>query len=137
MNPLKAKHSSGPSLGVSVCVIQGDLVLLTQRGKPPFENLWSLPGGHVGWGESLASAALRELKEETGITARLGQVIDWVEIIRPEKHIVIAVFAAQWQAGEAHAASDAKAARWVRHDELHALELTPGLADIIRKGLGY
>jgi len=110
---------------------------LTQRARPPFENMWSLPGGHVQRGESLRDAALRELKEETGINARLGDIIGWNEIIRPEKHIVIAVFAARWESGEAVAADDAKAVRWTAHGEIDSLELTPGLSDIVKKALGY
>jgi 8-oxo-dGTP diphosphatase len=133
----KAQPHSGPTIGVSVCVVQAGRVLLTQRARPPFENMWSLPGGHVQRGESLRDAALRELKEETGINARLGDIIGWNEIIRPEKHIVIAVFAAGWESGEAVAADDAKAVRWTAHGEIDRLELTPGLSDIVKKALGY
>jgi 8-oxo-dGTP diphosphatase len=131
------KSSPGPTIGVSVCVMQAGRVLLTQRARPPFENLWSLPGGHVKRGESLHDAALRELKEETGINARLGEIIGWTEIIRPEKHIVIAVFAGRYESGEAVAADDAKAVRWADAREIDTLELTPGLAAIVNKALGY
>jgi 8-oxo-dGTP diphosphatase len=131
------KSSPGPTIGVSVCVVQAGRVLLTQRARPPFENLWSLPGGHVKRGESLRDAALRELKEETGIIARLGEIIGWNEVIRLEKHIVIAVFAGRYESGEAVAADDAKALRWADHREIDTLELTPGLAAIVNKALGY
>jgi mutator protein MutT len=131
------KSSPGPTIGVSVCVVQAGRVLLTQRARPPFENLWSLPGGHVKRGEGLRAAALRELKEETGINASLGEIIGWNEIIRPGKHVVIAVFTAQFESGEAVAADDAKAVRWVDRHEIDKLELTPGLAGIVNKAFGY
>ena len=133
----KDRSPSAPTIGVSVCVVQAGRVLLTQRGRPPFEGMWSLPGGHVHWGERLRDAALRELKEETGINARLGEVIGWNEVIRPDKHIVIAVFAARLESGEAVAADDAKAVRWADHNEIETLELTPGLSAMLKKALGY
>src|SRR3989344_5736408 len=49
-------------------VIDNELkVLLIKRGQEPFIDFWALPGGFVRINESLEEAALRELKEETGI----------------------------------------------------------------------
>lgn len=62
---------SRPALTVD-CVVFGwdgtDLqILLIERGQPPFEGCWALPGGFVQTNEPLDTAALRELKEETGL----------------------------------------------------------------------
>lgn len=43
-------------------------VLLIQRGKPPYENKWALPGGFIEMDEKLVDSACRELEEETGLT---------------------------------------------------------------------
>jgi ADP-ribose pyrophosphatase YjhB (NUDIX family) len=43
--------------------------LLVQRGKPPHQGQWSLPGGKVRYGESTLAAAQRELAEETGLAS--------------------------------------------------------------------
>jgi 8-oxo-dGTP diphosphatase len=129
------RRSSGPVLGVSICVIKDARVLLTQRAKPPFQDKWSLPGGHVEAGERLEEAAMRELSEETGLEAVLHGIFDWAEIIESEMHFVIAVFRAEWTAGEPAAAGDAKAARWADLAELEEIDLTPGLDYIVRKAL--
>jgi 8-oxo-dGTP diphosphatase len=60
-----------PSVTVDVVIFSlrdEDLqVLLIERGHPPFEGMWAIPGGFVGIDESLETAALRELEEETGV----------------------------------------------------------------------
>ncbi len=43
-------------------------VLLIQRGHDPYKGTWALPGGFVDMEEPLVEAALRELKEETGVS---------------------------------------------------------------------
>ncbi len=70
--PGKGVH--GPStrqVRMAVCCIVevGEHVLLTRRASTmsAFASVWVLPGGHVDAGESLAAAAVRELREETGI----------------------------------------------------------------------
>ncbi len=61
-----------PVLGVIAVVLRGDQVLLVQRGKAPDRGLWAYPGGAVNWGEPVARAALRELREETGVICAVG-----------------------------------------------------------------
>lgn len=115
-----------PTVGV-VCLRGGD-VLLIRRGTPPRLNQWSLPGGRLEWGETLEVAALRELKEETGVEAELLGLLDVVDGVFPARpggeitrHYVMIDYAARWTGGEAVAGDDAAEARFVTLDEAMAL----------------
>lgn len=126
-----------PLLGVSVALWREGEVLLARRGKPPLAGLWSLPGGLVEAGERLKAAALRELREETGLAADLSGVADWHEIIHRdaagavERHYVLAVFAGHWRAGEPRAQGDADQVRWAAAARLPELRMTDGTAEVI------
>lgn len=55
-----------------VVILDGDKVLLVQEAFEKVRGLWNLPAGHVDIGETLEEAAVREAKEETGLTVELG-----------------------------------------------------------------
>ena len=61
-----------PTLGVNVAIIQNREILLTKRRDFP---VWCLPGGGVDDGESLAQAAIREAREETGLDVALTRLV--------------------------------------------------------------
>ena len=105
---------TAPVAAVGVICLRGDEVLLIRRGQPPRQGEWSLPGGRVEPGETLREAALRELREETGVEARLGPLVDVVDGIFPAsgRHYVLIDFAARWQSGEPVAGDDAADARF-------------------------
>lgn len=128
-----------PQAAVSGAIFRAGQVLLVERAKPPLSGLWSLPGGHIEPGEPAAEALRRELMEETGLTARLGGVVDAVDVIRRDEagavlfHRVIVVFYGVAEDGEAVPASDVSAAIWRRPDDLGGLRTTPGLQDVLNK----
>ncbi|MDR3493737.1 MAG: NUDIX hydrolase [Ancalomicrobiaceae bacterium] len=121
-----------PMLGVSICVWRGDEVLLVKRGKPPGAGMWAPVGGKVEWGESLIEAGLREVTEETSVACEIIEFSQLREILAPEAgpkarhHVVLAVFAARWLAGEAVAGDDADRAEWVAIDRLAQVPLVEG-----------
>lgn len=122
---------SRPVLGVSCLVLHGDHVLLAKRGKEPAKGLWSLPGGKVENGERLEDAIAREVLEETGIRLSGHRFMEFVEIINPEHHFVIAVFAARLpDRMPARAGDDAEAAEWFALSAMAGLDesraITPG-----------
>ncbi len=117
-----------PAVGV-VC-LRGDEVLLIQRGTPPRMGEWSLPGGRIEPGEPAKTAALRELREETGVQAELVGLVDVVDAIfenragdRITRHYVLIDFAARWVSGEPIAGDDAAQARFFHQSELSSLDM--------------
>jgi 8-oxo-dGTP diphosphatase len=126
-----------PCVGV-VCV-RGDEVLLIRRGRAPMVNAWSIPGGRIEWGEPAKAAALRELREETGIKADLLGLIEVFDGLFSEHgavthHFVISEFAARWRSGEPRAGDDAAEARFVKLTDIDQFNLTPDLKRVIRAG---
>jgi ADP-ribose pyrophosphatase YjhB (NUDIX family) len=78
-----AGPARGPALLVLVAVFAEDCVLLHRRGLPPYEGQWAPPGGFVEAGESLEAAAIREVREEAGITLQATQLIPCAVISLP------------------------------------------------------
>jgi ADP-ribose pyrophosphatase YjhB (NUDIX family) len=129
-----------PLLGVSVVVERRGKVLLVKRGRAPLKGLWSFPGGLVEVGETLAEAAAREVREETGLTVTIGEAIDRAEVIRRDekgridRHYVLIVFAGRYRSGRIAAADDAAAAGWFAAEGWSGLETTADTGRIL-KGL--
>jgi 8-oxo-dGTP diphosphatase len=111
-------------------------LLLVERGNPPHQGRWSLPGGRVEGGETIAAAAVRELAEETGLKAAVGEIAGVVERIGEGFHYLIVDLWAELADGAVPvAAGDAADARLVDLDQLPAYPLSPGLAGFLA-GIG-
>ena len=129
-----------PLLGVGALIYEGDRILMAQRGKPPLEGLWSLPGGLVETGESLADAVRREVREETGLEVRPLDVLEIFERIMrdaqgaAEYHYVLIDYVCAVAGGELCAGDDACRVDWVRRRDLKKLAITEGTLAVIEKG---
>jgi len=108
-------------------------VLLVERGQPPGAGLWTVPGGKLEPGETLAQAVAREIREETGLVAEVGALVCVVERITEGYHYVILDYLARVVAGALDPGSDVRAARFVDDAELETLPLTDGLIAVLAR----
>jgi len=116
---LSVAHMSykGPALAVDCVVFDGaGRLLLVRRKHAPFAGQYALPGGFVEKGETVEAAALRELKEETGVE---GEIVRLVGVYSdpardPRGHVVSVAFLVRTEETEALAGDDADAAEFVR-----------------------
>jgi ADP-ribose pyrophosphatase YjhB (NUDIX family) len=123
-----------PQLAVSAAIFRGGHLLLVRRARSPAKGLYSLPGGRVEFGETLAQALTREIAEETALTieiAGLAGVREAVPTAISPGHYLILAFAARWVAGEPRLNDELDDAQWVAPDGLSAFTVTEGLADIV------
>lgn len=111
---------SHPVAGIGAVVIHNHQVLLVQRGTPPKQGLWCIPGGKIRFGETLQQAAEREIKEETGVTIKAGAPLYVFDLIEtPRFHYIVVDLLAEYISGTPQAGDDAMDARWFSLDDLH------------------
>jgi len=119
-------------VAVGAVVIDRGRLLLVRRGRGPGLGEWSVPGGRVEPGETLAEAVEREVAEETALTVRCGPFIGWVERIGSGHHFVIMDFRAELIGSDgATAGDDAAEVAWVELDDVPDWGLVAGLLDFL------
>jgi 8-oxo-dGTP diphosphatase len=114
----------------AVCVRDGRL-LLVLRGRGAGAGRWSVPGGHLQPGETLAAAVARELREETGLAGEVGALVGVAERQAPGYHYVILDYRVRADSGEPRAGDDAADVVWAGRDVLDTLPLVDGLVEFL------
>jgi 8-oxo-dGTP diphosphatase len=135
----KNRTSSGMDFGVRVAAVveRGGALLLVRHEKPDRDAYWVLPGGRLEPGETIPECAVRELAEETGLTASFSGVLYVGEFLREGRHTIDVVARVTLEGNDdAVLGSDPEVApgteptlrevRWVSVDELRGIELLPG-----------
>lgn len=117
---------------VGAVAVFDDAILMVRRGRGPAQGTWSVPGGRVEPGETLAEAVIRELTEETGLAGVCESLVGWAERMGPGYHYVILDFSVTIMSdSEPVAGDDAAEARWVPLSEVADLTLADGLAEFL------
>ena len=146
MTPPRREYPDAPRVGVGAVVLDGDRVLLVQRGRPPGEGKWSLPGGLVDLGERLEDAVVREVEEECGLRVQILGLCGVIDRVVPADdaadgrgairyHWVIVDYVAAVTGGTLQAGSDAAQARFIPVSEIGGYDTTAGIAAMINRGV--
>ncbi len=128
-----------PIAAAIAVVPRGDRLLLVRRSHRPDAGRWGFPGGKIEPGETVIAAALRELDEETGVTADAIEVLTALDVIRRDgetlHHYVLVAVLCRWSRGEGAAASDAHETGWFDLAQIAALEKSPDVERVARLAL--
>ena len=130
-------QQSWPRAAASAAIFRGDKVLIAERGHGPRKGYWSLPGGKIEPGEKAAAAAMREIREETGLIVELRGLLDVLDVIVEDEqgsltaHYLLAVYYGTCETGEPVAATDISDARFVTLSEAAAYTMTDGAMRLI------
>jgi 8-oxo-dGTP diphosphatase len=140
------EYPDRPVVGVGGVVIDNGRALLIRRGSEPLRGQWSIPGGMLELGESLQEGVARELREETGLEVRVGQLIEVFDRIysddgspqaqtlsRPRFHFVIVDYLCERLAGEARAGSDVTDVAFASEEDLGSYSLTETATRVLKK----
>lgn len=144
---LTKRHSAEPDMAarkaarphVSVCVISraGGYLLTITRSEAPCKGKLSLPGGHLEFGESPEKAALRELREETGLRGKISAFLGHQNMVFADGgrryHIVMFVYRATVRTRRLVKGRDVKAAAWVRPKSVSRSEFCGPILSILER----
>src|SRR5208337_87070 len=118
------RYPDRPIVGVLAVVLRGGRALVVRRANPPMAGRWGFPGGVLELGESVAEGAMRELFEETGVTAEAAETLTVFDTIdrddegRVRHHYILIAVCGTWRTGEGVAGDDADEVAWLSREEI-------------------
>jgi len=133
---VNGSNTKTPRVGCAGIVRRGNEVLLGRRNKEPNRGLWVLPGGGVGFGETLAETLRRELHEEAGIEIKVDGVFNVYELITPsEEHRLIVYLTADYRGGDPVASDDLSEVDFFTLEEIRSFSLKREISPLVEKVL--
>jgi ADP-ribose pyrophosphatase YjhB (NUDIX family) len=138
---MKRDYPQQPLVGVGAVIVDRGRVVVVRRSTEPLKGEWSIPGGMLELGESVAAAAAREALEETGLTVEPGEVLGVFDRILPDSagkvryHYVLIDLLCRRVSGELRAGGDAAEVRWLTAEQLRSFPVAEPAAGVLRKAL--
>jgi ADP-ribose pyrophosphatase YjhB (NUDIX family) len=135
--PSGREYPPRPIVGVGGVVFVGGRVLLIKRRFEPLAGRWSLPGGALEVGETLAQGLAREMKDETGLDVEVGPVVDVFDRITRDEadrvrfHYVLVDFLCTARPGTPAPGSDVAEVALAAPDDLSRYGLTSKTIEVI------
>lgn len=121
-----------PTCDIALALVHRDAhwLVARRRAGTHLGGLWEFPGGKRRADESVAAAALRELYEETAVTARVERELAVVTHTYTDRIVHLWPVVCRWKGGEA-APRAAEECRWATLDELRRLPMPPANAALL------
>lgn len=124
-----------PRLTSAVIVEHKGKVLLGRRNKTNCNGMWVIPGGGVNWGETIQDAAIREIKEETGMDVEIVKQIGHQEVINTpgNYHAIVFFHLAKTQNPTIKVSDDISEAKFFTIEEVKKLDTVESVQDALEQ----